>query len=62
MPKLKAHVDAVTAACFAQAVQADNLEEVRALLKVRPELVMDAGKGRAPATPCGLQPIATPSG
>src|SRR4030095_13486600 len=37
-PKLKAHVDGVTLKRLVDAVRAADLEEVRALLKVRPEL------------------------
>jgi ankyrin repeat protein len=38
-PKLKAYVDGVTAKNFKQAIRAGNLEEVREMLRLRPELV-----------------------
>src|SRR5688572_4425228 len=36
-PKLKAHVDGITVRVVAEAVRADDLASVRALLAVRPE-------------------------
>jgi BD-FAE/Ankyrin repeat len=38
-PKLKAHVDGVTVERLGKAVRANDLEQVRAILRVRPELV-----------------------
>ena len=37
-PKLKAHVDGITVKRLEEATQAGNLEQVRAMLRVRPEL------------------------
>src|SRR5262249_11479127 len=37
-PKLKAHVDGITVRHLVDAVRGDDLEQVRELLKVRPEL------------------------
>ena len=38
-PKLKAYVDGITVARLTEAVRANDLEQVRAILKIRPELV-----------------------
>ena len=38
-PKLKAYVDGMTVERLTQAVRANNLEQVRAILRIRPELV-----------------------
>jgi ankyrin repeat protein len=38
-PKLKAYVDGITVARLADVVRANDLEQVRAILKIRPELV-----------------------
>jgi len=39
IPKLKAYVDGITARNFKQAIRAGNLEEVRDMLRLRPELI-----------------------
>ena len=38
-PKLKAYVDGVTVTRLTEAVRANNIEQVRAILRIRPELV-----------------------